>query len=114
MKTTLVLLIAALFLLTTPLLAAAHDGDRHDGGAKQYKGWVKDRHDSDHYRHDREHKWERKAKKHYKKHLREHRRDHRKARRHIVRHNRWEHKRPHYSRPAVVYGYPRIVFHLDW
>lgn len=106
MKTASALLIAALLLLTTPILATAHDGDRHTGGEKYYKSWVKDRHEADHYRHNQKHKWERRAKNHFKQHRREHRRDHR----YIARY----YNRPYYAKPAVVYGFPQIVFHVDW
>ena len=110
MKTALALSIAALFLLVTPMLAAAHGGGRHDGGSHHYKGWVKGYHDSGYCEDGRHHKWERRAKKHYKKHLREHRREHRIAKRHFKRH----HRQPYYAAAPVVVGTPRIVFRFDW
>ena len=105
MKTTLAILISGLIFLATPMLAAAHGGDRHDDGPRQYKSWVKDRHDYGHDRYERGHKWEkRQAKQHFKQ---------RKHRRHERRHFARQH-RPEQLIPAVVFGVPRIVFRIDW
>jgi hypothetical protein len=127
MKTTLVTLIAGLFLLVTPMFAMAHGGDRHDGRSNQHKSWAKDRHDGDHYRDDRQHKWERKAKKHFKRHDRQHKwekrarkhfkrhlREHRHERRHLARQYRQHDKRPHYAGSGHYYGWPNVVFRFDW
>ncbi len=119
MKTTLAILITGLIFLATPMLATAHGGDRHKDGPRQTKGWVKDRHDSDHYRHNRDHKWERRAKRHFKKHKREHRRE----RQHYARkHHRPAYESRHrayaksgvYVNPGLLLGIPRVVFHFDW
>jgi hypothetical protein len=107
MKTASVLFVTALFLMAIPLSAAAYGGDRHDGGAKHYKGQHEDRHGSDRYRHGRDHKWGWQAKKHHKRHLHEPRRNHRYA---VQRYN----PRPYYAESAVLLGFPRIVFHLGW
>lgn len=112
MKKTLAILITGLIFLATPMLATAHGGDHHNDGPRQTKGWVKDRHDSDHYRNDRNYKWEHRAKRQYIKNQRNHRQD----RRHYVRNS----YRPRYAQPSVyvnpalLLGIPRVVFHFDW
>ncbi len=117
MKTTLALLIAGLFLFTTPMLALAHGGGRHDDGPRNYKGWVKDRHD--HRGDHRQDHWRgHKARKHFKKHVREHRRmerreirrEHRRQHRYLTRH----HGHRYYDRSRVIYGVPGLVFHFEW
>ena len=109
MKTTLSVLIAALFLLTIPLSATAHDSDKHKQSSQRYsKSWDHDRHEA---RHD------------FRDHRRPYRSDHRaekqhrKSARHHYAHSQREqrHYRPVYaSAPAVIFGVPRIVFRIDW
>ncbi len=102
MKTTLVLLIAGLFLLATPMLALSQGKNRHKDGAEYSRSWKNDRHDHDRgHRYGHDHKWERRAKRHWRKHRRAHRREHRR------------HYRPYYADRVVVAG-PQIVFRIDW
>jgi hypothetical protein len=106
--------------LATPMLAMAHGSDRHHDGPKHYKSWVKDRHEHKDYRNDRrEHrvdrleyklKKQRQAKKHYKRKVKQLRRELRHERRHFAR----DYYRPHAYRSSVVYGFPNLVFHIDW
>lgn len=102
MKSRLALLVGCLFLLTTPIFALAHGGERH-AAPQQYKGWESNHQDQGkHYRNARQHSRERRATKHFK----QQRRQRKFARRH---------HRPHYvSAPVVIYSVPRIVFRLDW
>ena len=134
MKTALTILVAALFMLTTPLLSAAYERGEHRGRAgEQHKGWVNDRqdsaqfrarqghrsdqrravypqvwanngHDYDRHRHNRNDNWERRNKRHYKQHLRDKRQYYRSVKR----------ARPYYAQPALVVTAPRIVFRIDW
>ncbi|MCD6581343.1 MAG: hypothetical protein J7K90_06035 [Desulfuromusa sp.] len=131
MKTTLALLIAGLIFLATPMVASA-DGRRHDGIQNHYKGWVKnDRHDYRHhndsfdhrrdYRHDRRHnhrydqRRDHRARKHLRRELRQTRQELRQVKRQIRHNNRRPYyARPYYSDPAVVIGFPHIVFQFDW
>ena len=123
MKTTLAILITGLIFLATPMLATAHGGDRHHDGPKQkqYKSWVKkDRHDHQAYRNDRlqdrinklERKLDRQrhAKKHFKQRAKQQRRELQHNRRHLAK----RHYRSQLHSSAVVYGFPNLVFHIDW
>ena len=107
MKTTLAIVISGLIFLATPMLAAAHGGDRYDDRSRHHKSWVNDRHDVGHYWQEKHYKRQnRHVVRPYKKHIVKHRNDHRRVAR-IVR--------PHYyDRAAVVVGLPGLVFHFDW
>jgi hypothetical protein len=117
MKTTLILLIAGLIFLVTPMLAFA-DG-RHDDGQNHSKRWVKSsqyNHSSqdnrsgyrggNHYHQQRNYQ----VKNHLRKELRETRHDLQQIKQQ-VRHNR---QRPYYVNPAVVIGIPHLVFQFGW
>lgn len=113
MKTTLALLVAGLIFLATPVLATAYGGDRHDANQRQTKGWTQERQQTDHYRQDRRHhdQWEKRAKQQLKKDIRKHRRE----RQHFARHHQPHYAKPVvYRNPAVVLGFPQLVFHIDW
>ena len=111
MKTTIALLITGLIFLLTPMLAVAHGGDRHDDGPKRYKGWVKDQRQADQYRHDRNDRRDWREKRHFKKMVRKHRQE----RRQFARNHQPRYARPAvYRNPEVVFGFPRVVFHIDW
>lgn len=122
MKTTLILLIAGLFFLTTPMLATAGERDGRDRQS-HYKGWVKnDRHDQkSHYsRHDnrRDHHYNQRRNHQAKKNLRRELRETRQELRQVKRQIRNNHRRPYYARhnvnPAILLGLPHLVFQFDW
>jgi len=108
MKTTLAILIAGLFLMTTPLSALADGGWQRNQGTEHGYGWTKDRHAQRDHRspaHRIEHKRQQLAKKHYNNHRHEYRCAHR-------LHHRYD-RRVYASAPLIV-APPRVVFRIGW
>lgn len=109
MKTTLTVLIATLCLLTTPLLAAAHDDSPRKQSSERYsKSRDHDRHEQRHdYRdHRANYRFDRRMEKPYRNYS---------PQRYAHSRRELRHQRPVYvSAPAVIFGVPQIVFRLDW
>lgn len=109
MKTTLSVLIAALFLLTTPLLVAAHD----DAPRKQSSERHSQSRDNDRYESRHDYRDQRAAYPFRRWARNQHRTSARPYYAHSPRELRYQ--RPIYaSAPAVIIGVPRIVFRIDW
>ena len=102
MRTTLALLTAALFLLTTPALSLARDGRGHADGPRdrQERGWVQQRPDHDQRRN---HQPPRQWRQHYTG-------------------NRWgcghyrpqHHRHGHPYRDRLFIGLPSVAFQFRW
>jgi len=107
MKSTLIILIAGLFLIATPLSAFAR-GNSHYGNESQHQqGWQQD-HRGDH-RNDRN-RWS--------EHRSEHRDNRYSHRRPVVhRQVRWvapRYERPVYASVPLILLPPRIIFGIGW
>jgi hypothetical protein len=105
MKTTLAILIAGLFLLTTPLLALAQARDNHDKTPEHSQSWSNDRHDDHHssgqrYDQHRNHRVKRV--------------DRHPLRRQVIVRPAPRYERRVYASVPLLLAPPRIVLHFGW
>ena len=101
MKTTLAVLITALFLLTTPMFALAYGGERSNA-PQHSNGWITQCDQRQSLRYDRSQKRQWREKKHFWQRARQHR--------YPVR----RYQRVYAAAPVVIYGVPQVVFRIDW